>query len=215
MNIYPLLTYWKRTICVIFILPFLGYTQEVDSLSTDSLALALDTVEIAPPPYYLGVYLEGGISIEPSAPDRNVMAYWGGGMQYQKWAVGFSIYEFQGSFESFVIFPNVFDLKYRYGGPNIGYYFFMNRKINISANISYLRGDMIWRDKEDGQDFFRDEFDMLKAGLKFEFGKIRYLKPYVSVGYQRIRNLELTGLMADDFTGVNYSIGIRLGYFNQ
>ena len=215
MRRFPSRGFLKRILYFLLFSPILCYSQDLDSLASDSLNLVVDTVEVIPPSYYLGIYAEGGFSLEPSASAHNVMSFIGGGVQYNKWSIGFSIYDFQGSFDSFVIFPNVFSLKYRYGGPNFGYYFLMNRKLNASLNVSYLRGDMIWRDKEDGQDFFRDEFNMIKANLRIEFNGVRYLKPYIGIGYQRIGDLELTGLQSENFSGIQYVIGLRGGFFNQ
>ncbi len=205
----------RKNICLICFLPIISYSQDLDSLASDSLNVVIDTVEIEPPSYYLGIYIEGGGSWEPSASDHNLTSFIGGGVQYNRWSVGFMIYHFQGAFEDFVIFPNVFSLKYQYSGPNFGYYFLMNRTLKASLNVSYLKGDMIWRDGEDGQDFFRDEFNMIKASLRIELNTIRFLKPYLGVGYQRIRDLDLTGLQSENFSGIQYILGLRIGFFNQ
>ena len=215
MGRFAACTQLKRVIHLVILLPFYCVAQELDSLASDSLTLDIDTVEIVPPTHYIGAYMVGGITLEPSRPNHNIISFVGGGFQYDRWSLGFLVYDFQGLYESFVIFPNVFNLKYRYGGPNVGYFFLMNRKLYASLNLSYLRGDMVWRNKEDGENFLRDEFNMIKANLRIELSRVRYLKPYISIGYQRINDLKLTGVKAENFSGIQYSIGLRVGYFNQ
>ena len=48
---------WDSCFVFEFSFCFGGPVQELDTT-------AVDTVEIEPPPYYLGVYLEGGMSFE-------------------------------------------------------------------------------------------------------------------------------------------------------
>lgn len=188
--------------------------QKVDSAAVDTLSVDLDTVDIAPP-YYLGVYLEGGVSFDPSVPDRNLLSTVGVGIQYKRWLLSASRYDFQEEVKSLVVFPNVFELKYRFGGANIGYQFYRQEWINAALSVGYYKGDMTWRNLQDGEDFLRDEFDLVKFSLKVEMEKFRYAKPQISIGYQQMSDIDLSRVEGDSFSGLFFGVGVRIGYFNQ
>lgn len=200
--------YIKKLFWVIVLAPIISFAQEVDST-------LVDTVEVLPPLYYLGVYVNGGGAIEPSTPERNVVSFFGVGVQYENWLLEFTRHDFQGSFQSFVIFPNIFELQYRYGGPSLAYRFAKSPNMGVMVSAGYFKGDMTWRDTNDQEVFFRDEFNILKIGVRAEFLRLRYIKPHAMVGYQNMRGLELTGTKAENFSGLFFGVGIRMGYFNQ
>lgn len=182
--------------------------QELDSIS-------VDTIEVEPPPYYLGIYLTGGLSLEPNTPNHNIFSVLGVGIQYERWILGFTRNDFQGSVQSFVIFPNTFELKYRYGGINVAYQLNQTDRLTFMMKAGYYRGDMVWRNEEDGQDLLRDEFNLFKFGVMGEIGKYRYVKPRIWIGYQIMNDLKLTRVKQNEFSGLFVEAGIRIGYFNQ
>ena len=188
--------------------------QELDSAAVDTLGVDLDTVDVAPP-YYLGVYFEGGVSFDPSVPDRNPLSAIGVGIQYERWLLSISRYNFLSEIISVVVFPNVFELNYRFGGANIGYQFYQQEWVNAVLSAGYYKGDMTWRNFQDGEDFLRDEFDLLKFSLKVEMEKFRYAKPHVSIGYQQMSEIDLSLVEGNNFSGLFFAVGVRIGYFNQ
>ncbi|WP_370089504.1 hypothetical protein [Ekhidna sp.] len=198
----------KKILCLLVLVSFTSLAQEMDSLAVDSL-------EKVPPPYYGGVYLIGGVSFEPAAPERNFLGEVGVGIQYERWMLGFSRVDFLGTAQSLLVFPNVFELKYRYGGPYASYSFYQDEKIDLILQAGYFMGDLLWREAGEQQDFIRDEFTLMKIGLAGELSVFRYAKPRLSIGYQQMKDLDLNGVSNDDFTGLYISFGIRLGYFNQ
>lgn len=198
----------KKLFWVIVLGPFISFAQELDST-------AIDTVEIIPPPYYLGAYLHGGITIEPSEPEQNAVSFLGIGVQYENWLLEFSRHDFQGTFQTFVVFPNTFELQYRYGGLSLAYQFYQSTKLGLLLKGSYFKGDMTWRDTQDHEIFFRDEFKLMKIGLVGELSVLRYFKPNVMVGYQNMQDIELTSVASENFSGLFFGVGIRIGYFNQ
>lgn len=198
----------KKILCLLVFISSFTFAQEVDSLAIDSL-------EKPPPAYYGGVYLVGGISFEPSAPENNFFGNIGAGIQYERWMIGFSRVDFLGTSQSLLVFPNVFELKYRYGGPHISFTFSQQEKVNILLQAGYYRGDLLWREVSEQQDFIRDEFSLTKIGLVGELSVFRYAKPRISIGYQQMKDLDLNGVKNDDFSGLYISVGLRLGYFNQ
>ncbi len=191
-----------------------GFASAQD-LAQEQDSVSIDTVEVEPPPYYLGVYLKGGISLEPSIPNHNIFSVLGVGLQYERWILGFSRNDFQGSVQSFVIFPNTFELKYRYGGVAIAYQLYQKNWVNFLVKAGYYQGDMVWRNQEDGQNFLRDEFNLMKLGVVGEIEFFRYVKPQIWLGYQKMNNLDLSRVRENDFSGLFVAVGIRMGYFNQ
>ena len=200
--------YMKKLFWVIVLSPIISFAQEVDST-------AIDSVEIVPPSYYFGLYLNGSIILEPSAPEQNVISFLGIGVQYENWLLEFSRHDFQGSYQNLVVFPNTFGLVYRYGGPTLAYQFYKSSKLGLILNASYFKGDMAWRNTKDNEVFLRDEFNLSKIGVRGEFLLLRYIKPNVMVGYQKMQDLDLASVASEDFSGLFFGVGIRMGYFNQ
>ncbi|MEO9483834.1 MAG: hypothetical protein ABJG47_10330 [Ekhidna sp.] len=206
----------KKFFWILMLTPGIALTQELDTAVLDTTGIiAIDTAEVEPPAYYLGVYLEGGVSYEASIPGNNFLSFVGVGVQYEKWLISFNRYDFQGEVQSLIVFPNDFKLNYRYGGINIGRQLYQSSMVDLMLNAGYFKGDMTWRNLEDGQDFLRDEFDLVKINLKVEMGRFRYAKPHIVIGYQQMRNLNLAKVAGDNFSGLFFAAGIRIGYFNQ
>lgn len=203
----------QKLFWALLLFPFLSWTQEVDTVAMDTAAI--DSIEKDPPPYYLGIYALGGGSFEPSSPNYNLVSMFGAGVQYERWSMAFTIHDFQGTLQSFVVFPNVFDLNYRYGGLRTSFRFFDNDQVGLSVSAGYYKGDMTWKNVEDGQDFLRDEFSLMKFGVVGEFLKFRFIKPYCIIGYQKMLNLNLSDVSENDFSGAYIGLGVKVGYFNQ
>ena len=194
------------------------FSQDLDTLMVDSIAmdsLGIDSVEKEPPPFYGAIYLTGEVRIAPHFNGVNGATALGVGIQYNRWQLGFNIYDFQGTIESLIIFPNVFSLDYRYAGPTLGFELYDDDWFSLDMAASFGLGDMIWRDVRNDTDFFRDEFSILSIGLSADLDRVRYVKPYFTLGYQQTNNLVLERVENNEFTGVFFVFGIRLGYFNQ
>lgn len=193
---------------LIILIAGFAQAQELDTV-------ALDTAKKLPPPYYGAIYVDAMVHIGPNLAGLNISSAVGFGVQYEKWTLGFSQFNFQGADEGFIIFPNLFELDYRYGGPQIGYAVHQSEWIRGQLQLSYYWGDMLWREKETKNDFLRDEFTMISVASRIELNKIRYAKPYFIVGYQQLNDLSLAATNNEDFSGVFFGLGIRIGYFNQ
>lgn len=195
----------------------LAYSQDLDTLAMDSLSadsLLLDSIK-EPPPYYAGIYLIGEAKISPHYNGYNFALSYGAGFQYQKWSIGFTVTEFEGIQEEFVIFPNVFRLDYRYGGPNVGYEIVRDSQMSLDLYASFQLGDMVWERAEPSERVFRDKFSVMSISTQVSFNRVRYIKPYIRVGYQKMNNLILERVNSSDFTGFVFVFGMQIGYFNQ
>ncbi|MEO9870070.1 hypothetical protein [Ekhidna sp.] len=203
----------KKLFLIFTLISSLASAQELDSLALDTLAL--DTLEKPLPPYYGGIFFEVKGSLEPSTPEKNILSGYGVGIQYKKWIIGFNRFDTQGKVEALVIFPNIFELKYRYGGPFIAFSAIETSSLSIIFRAGYYQGDMTWQRKEDEEAFLRDEFTLLKGAIIGEFSRFRYAKPYISIGLQEMKDLDLASVENEDFSGLFFAVGLRIGYFNQ
>lgn len=182
--------------------------QEIDSLQ-------VDTLEKAPPANYIGVYGSFDLQLTPNINKRNGVISPGFGLRYNKWVLGFSQTTFIGTTSNYVIFPNVFNLEYRHAGLEVGYEIYESQWMTIQVQASYRWGDMVWEDSETQADFLRDKFNMQRLAVVVEVDKIRYIKPYLIIGYQKMNDLSLARVSNVDFSGLFLGLGARIGYFNQ
>ena len=208
----------KKTGIIVLIF-FCGssFSQDLDSLTLGQLALDTllqDSID-EPPPYYAGVYIFGEALLGPHYRGTNLAAAIGVGLQYKKYILGFSVTEFQGSLEEFVIFPNVFELDYRFAGITVGYELLNSEWISMDVVATHQLGDMVWRNKSSGVNFLRDEFSISSIGLKVDLDRYRYTKPFFRISYQKANNLDLAIVNNGDFDGFVFVFGLQIGYFNQ
>lgn len=200
----------KKLFCIIVLFPLLAMAQDQQELDS----AVVDTAEVVLPPYYLGVYLDAAISNEPSAPNRNFMRELGLGVQYERWVITFSRHDFLGVFENYVVFPNVFEMNYRYGGIAVAYNLYRKEWVGLMAKVGYYKGDMVWKNSNE-VDFLRDTFSLVRGDIQLEMGKLRYVRPYLSLGYQKMQDLKLSSVSNADFSGIYAKVGLRVGFFNQ
>lgn len=197
----------RKILGLLVLISGLAFGQEIDTI-------AMDTVRQIPN-YFGGVYFEIGAKLAPNPPSINQTNFIGGGVQYNRWSVGFMVSNFQGTTERFVIFPNVFSLEYKYGGPNMSFDVIQSDWVRLATYASFELGDMTWRNESDDEDFLRSEFNMLTFGAKAEMSKLRFIRPYLNAGYQKMSALDLSGVEDEEFSGFFLGVGLRIGYFNQ
>ncbi len=208
----------KKLLGLVVLISGAVFSQDLDNLVVDSLAMdsvGMDSIEKEPPAYYAALYLSTEARFAPNFGGVNLVSGVSFGVQYNKWQLGFNVYDFQGTIESLVIFPNAFSLDYRYAGPWFGYELYDNRWFSFDLIASYGIGDMIWEDLKNNIDFFRDEFNMVTIGVYADLDRFRYAKPYFTIGYQHVNDLVLERVKNNEFTGMFFGFGIRIGYFNQ
>ena len=89
-------------------------------------------------------------------------------------------------------------------------------QIARDLDIPVIRmGDMVWEDLDTQTDFLRDKFTVVRMAVLVELDKIRYVKPYLMAGYQKMNDLSLALVSNEDFSGLFFGLGVRIGYFNQ
>lgn len=197
----------RKILGLLLLISAMAMSQEMDSLAVDTIKKA--------PAYFGGVYLEMGGMAAPNPPGVSLTQFLGAGIQYDRWSAGFLVYNFKGTTQRLLIFPNVFELEYRYGGPFVSFNSTPSKWIDMVIQGSFTAGDMIWRNTEKQEDFLRDEFIISTIFLKMETGRLRFLRPFIKMGYQHMTGLSLRDLDNSDFSGFFFGVGVRVGYFNQ
>lgn len=198
---------FRKILGLIVLLSGSAFGQSMDTLAADTIRKI--------PENFIGAYFDSGSKLAPNPPGINQTNFLGGGIQYNSWSLGFSVYNFNGTTKRFLIFPNVFELDYRYGGPRVSYRLYSSKWLDVIGETSYYKGDMTWKNSDDGEDFLRSEFNIWILGLKLEVGKWQFLRPYLNIGYQQMFDLNLYGVEDEEFSGFFFGVGLRLGYFNQ
>lgn len=184
------------------------YAQELDTLT-------LDSMNQEPPAYYGSVFLDAAGFLAPVPSGVNSVVTFGLGLQYNQWIIMFSQSNFKGVYQQYVIFPNVFGLRYRHAGPTLGYMIHRDQWLSFLVKASMQWGDMVWEETDSDTNYFRDTFHLFQGSFQVEVNKLRFVKPYGLIGYQLVNDLQLTGLNQNDFNGVYFGVGLRFGYFNQ
>lgn len=197
----------RKLLGLLVLVSGMAISQEMDTVTLDTMKKV--------PTYFGGVFLEMGGKMAPNPPGVSLTQFIGAGIQYNKWSLGFLVNDFKGTTQRFLIFPNGFELEYKYGGPVVGFSYLQTRWIEASIQTSYSLGDMTWRNIVNQEDFIRSEFSLFAVSTKLEFIRLRYVRPYFNLGYQQMSGLNLAGVENADFSGFFLGLGLRLGYFNQ
>jgi len=166
-----------------------SFSQELDTLTMDSLSvdsLLLDSIK-KPPPHYIGTYVFGETRYSLHFESYNFALSFGFGIEFNNLITWFSVTNFSGLSKEFVIFPRSFILDYRCEGVSIGYRIFKNETMKFSLLASYHLGDMIWEEIEPSRKFQRDKFSISSISAKVDLDIIRYVKPYLILGYHRTK----------------------------
>lgn len=199
------------------LLSCIGYSQDLPGTLSDTVkidSIMQDTMVVAPATYR-GVYLKFSKIYSPHYSGYNHSSSYGLGLQNNRWRFEFNIVDFRQSIREFVIFPNQFELDYKYAGSTVAYRAVKHDNFNVDIGATLARGDMLWRVADTGVVFFRDEFTLYSISADISSNRLRFVIPYINFGYQGIRNLSLERVKSDDFAGFIFVFGVQIGYFNQ
>ncbi len=206
----------KKYLYLLLIIPSILKAQEIDTLSMDTLAVDLEEEDtVAMPKHTWGAYLLLGVSLSPNPMGAKEVVMIGGAVKYDRFELGFLKSDFNGSIQRRLVFPNTFVLEYRFGGGFLSYDVLRSGYFLGSVNLSYKRGDMVWKRLDSGEDFLRTTFNAYQVGVRMETTYLRYLRPGVTIGYQRLFNFQLTNLSREDFSGLFFGFNVKIGYFKQ
>lgn len=208
-----------KQVVVLFlmVLSGIGYGQDLSGTLPDSVkidSVMQDTI-VDVPANYRGVYLKFSKMYAPHYNGYNHSSSFGLGLQNNRWRLEFNIIDFRQSIQEFVIFPNQFELDYRYAGTAVAYRVIKRENFNADMVATLARGDMLWSVADTGLDFLRDEFTLYSITTDISSNHLRFVIPYISFGYQGMRNLNLERVKSSDFAGFIFVFGVQIGYFNQ
>ncbi|MAJ50153.1 MAG: hypothetical protein CMB82_00860 [Flammeovirgaceae bacterium] len=117
--------------------------------------------------------------------------------------------------EQYVIFPNIYRLNAKHGGIILGISIFQSKWINGYLNTAYHWGQMSWEDPLAKEHVFSSKSECIKP----EFEIIIYpkfgLQLSIKVGYQQMIELDLPRINSADFSGLFYSLGLKINLSNE
>lgn len=205
----------KKLLFLLILVSQLGMAQELDSLYSDSAEVVSD--------HLFGVYLIGGLAVSPNPTESGLgwVKTVGVGFRYDKLEAGITVSAFDTHYERRLVFPNAFQLRYGYGGGYLSYHLKETRYVGFSPYGAFQLGDVIWERSDTGESFLREKFSLFQVGVKVDFPVLQdiryatYLRPELVLGYQRMSEINLSGVSGDDFSGFFIGFNVKLGYFNQ
>ena len=117
--------------------------------------------------------------------------------------------------EKYVIFPNIYRLNTKQGGIILGTRIFHSKWINSYLNTAYNWGQMIWEDSLDNEHIFSSKTEYIKPEFEIIIYPKFWLQLSTKVGYQQIFKLDLPKTNSTDFSGLFYSLGLKINLSNE
>ena len=121
----------------------------------------------------------------------------------------------QSAYKKTLIFPNQFNLDYIYGGVFLGVKVFQSAHFEAQVQGNYGKGDMTWTQDGESDVFFRDEFELIHPSVKISYLPFKFMNVYVQGGIRIMRELELSGVQNEDFSGLCFGLGLSIGLYNE
>lgn len=176
----------------------------------DSTLLAQDTSRwIDNLPKDIGITLEGTLHIAPGLSNHHPAYSLSAMAQYQWFSFGFTMTQFNGQYERKVIFPNLFQLDYRYGGLLANFRIWSKKWTEIHTRFGLGRGDILWESQEIKQSL-RDKYNYVSTSFMVVSSPLDRIKLLVSFHYLLTSDLDLPALSSDELKGLGYGVGLKL-----
>lgn len=185
-------------------------------IQRDSLQTEADTTahfNLLGFPEEFGVFAEAMMEATPGPQTYYPAHQLGFGLTYKRLVVGGYIHSLKRSYESIFVFPNLFEVDYKYGGCYLGMHVFRSRPFEVDLRVNYGRGDMVWQQAESGNDFIRDEYSILKPELLVSYVPLKYVKVFITSGFRKMYNLSIPDLNNEEFSGFTLGLGIKAGFY--
>ena len=183
-------------------------------LPTILIAQQSDTLEVKKwvPKNLLGFFGTAGMEVVPGFSDYSTLQAFGFGVRYKNLQVKVARRDFNGSVSARVVFPNRFNLDYRFTGVHLNYLRGKN-KLRIGPDAYYGIGDIVWILNDTGEIRFRDKINVFRLSLYGEFRLFRYAYAYSGAGYQLISKPQVPRIK-DNFNGLFIQLGLSIGYYD-
>lgn len=114
-----------------------------------------------------------------------------------------------------LVFPNSFRLNMVHGGIQLGYLSPVSDRMSVGVDMRASMGEMEVRFWETFEDLSSARFSILQPGIISEYQLFRFARVYLSASYRLMQGLELNGVRQDDFNGITWQVGMKLGLFKR
>jgi hypothetical protein len=160
-----------------------------------------------------GVFAEGSIFTVPGPGGTQKLKRLGSGVCIQRLLIGGFVSEVDETYEKELIFPNTYQMNYKYGGGYIGMHIVQKKPFEIDIKFGMAWGDIVWRKKETDENFLQDRFTVLLPELSLVYVPITYLKLFATAGYRNINNMDISRIEPTELNGMTFGLGISVGFY--
>lgn len=167
-----------------------------------------------PSKFEYGVFGESFARFTPGFDEDRLSSSFGGGLRFEFISVGFAVHKLQSDIYSTLIFPNSFLFESRHGAGFLGLRVVKTKFVHGEMRLNIGKGDAVWQRKSTGEDFIRDEFDLLEPEVIISVTPFKYLHLMINAGYRKVKDLEIARADNDDLSGITFGVGVKIGFFN-
>ncbi len=170
-----------------------------------------DPILKAPTPW--SIYLEVLPEIAPRPDAYSIHYQFAAGASYRRLGLGTFINFQRKNIQRTLIFPNRFNLIYLHGGAFLSARFIDYQRIALDLRYNYSLGSMVWENSESKKDLARDNFSLSKPELILQYHILKFVSVFTAAGYKISHGIDLPGVQKNDFNGISFGVGLRVGYF--
>ncbi len=117
--------------------------------------------------------------------------------------------------KQYVIFPNMYRLRVKQGGVIMGIRTFHAKWIKGYIKTAFLWGQMTWKDPRTKEYTFSSKSECFKPEFEITIAPKFWLQLSAKLGYQKIVTLNLPSVNSNDFSGLFYSLGLKINLINE
>lgn len=161
----------------------------------------------------LAGYIEQSWVRSPYYNGVEILPQVGVGLFYEGFNIGFFVLSSGGQIKDDPFFPEDYYLPFNQTGIFLGKSLYRGQKIQVYTRINVSYGEMLWKNKEDGETIHDDHFSVVKPEIQLSYLPLPFIQIFASTGYKQTYNFGLTQVNPSSYEGLAIDIGIRLGYF--
>lgn len=205
----------KAVFVVVIMLVAIGHvaaqrpTTSSDTLTVDSLHIER---EILPRKY--GFWLAA--FVEPAYPADADGANLALGISFvanEQFHVGIYGNAFRGQFNSRLIFPNDFAMRYGHAGVWLGYKTNLDKPVDFTVDLRVGEGKVFWERTDTFYNMFEDYALFVNPAVGVDFRVLKFVALHGEVGYRLVRGLDLPEMSNADFSGLSINFMVKVGLF--
>ena len=202
------------SIHLLVLVPLMMFSWKVSGQEQDTVAVEeKPSPKIYREPAPWAVYGEGVLMANPTPDRHQLSSEIGLGVKVGPLTVGGFIHTFHGDIQRILVFPNEFNLYYKYGGGYVGLQFLDQKRIFSELKLKVGHGDMVWQRSDNRRNLDRDTFWVGQPELQIGYKTNRYFQVFFLCGYRFIKDLNIIKYETSDFSGVILGLGLKAGIF--